>query len=138
MCLCWLLKSQDKKVWENEKTLKCYYEILNFVTHEKPKIRKCGQEAVRLVINSCNSTESTDIYKYVGSLTADYCLSLIKNADEDSQVTKGEKKSTANQIVLHILGLFKYIIHHFDLKQLKSIGECLFGLMISKDLVNFD
>lgn len=138
MCLCWLLKSQDDKVWKNDKTIKCYLQILSFITHDKPKVRKCGQEAVRLIINSFNSTESKDVYSYIGSITSDYCLTVIKTANEESEAAKANKmtkKSDANQTVLHVLTLFKYIIHHFDLKQLKSICECLFGLMITKDLV---
>lgn len=151
MCLCWLLKSQDKQIWDNDQTIKCYLTILNFVIHEKPKIRKCGQEAVRLIINSCNSNESAEIYKFVSSLTADYCLELITNTNEDSeeenetskQDTKASnenkekaKKNSYTQRVLHTLGLIKHIIHHFDIKHLKNIGECLLRLMTLKDLVN--
>ncbi|RNA27286.1 RRP12 isoform X2 [Brachionus plicatilis] len=138
MCLCWLLKSQDQSIWENDKTVKCYLQILSFVTHDKPKVRKCGQEAVRLIMNSVSSTQSKNVHRSIGSVTADYCLTVIKTANEESEAAKANKttkKSDANQTVLHILSLFKYTIHHFDLKQLKSIGECLFGLMISKDLM---
>lgn len=138
MCLCWLLKSQDQQVWQSDKTVKCYLQIMSFVTHEKPKIRKCGQEAVRLIINSFNSIESKDVYNYIGSITADYCLTVIKTANEESEAAKANKtnkKSDANQTVLYNLALLRYIIHHFDLKQLKAVGECLFGLMIAKDLV---
>ena len=38
MCLCWLLKSQDKQAWEKEFTISCYLTILNFIQHPKPKV----------------------------------------------------------------------------------------------------
>lgn len=38
MCLCWLLKSQDKQAWEKDFTIKCYLSILNYIQHSKPKV----------------------------------------------------------------------------------------------------
>ena len=38
MCLCWLLKSQDKKVWASEVTQNAYMLILSFIDHQKPKV----------------------------------------------------------------------------------------------------
>jgi hypothetical protein len=38
MCLCWLLKSQDRKVWQLEITQNAYMLILSFIDHQKPKV----------------------------------------------------------------------------------------------------
>lgn len=37
MCLCWLLKSQERKAWQAEGTQNAYMLILSFVDHQKPK-----------------------------------------------------------------------------------------------------
>lgn len=37
MCLCWLLKSQDNKVWKGQQTQNAYMLILSFVDHPKPR-----------------------------------------------------------------------------------------------------
>ena len=106
-------------------------------------------------MNSCNSAESTDLYEYVSSQTANHCLNLIINGEKDDKEEeedddeeekkknkKGEKKEAANkqaknssQTVLYTLTLLKHIIHHFQPNKLKSIGECLLRLMTLKDIV---
>jgi ribosomal RNA-processing protein 12 len=142
-CLCWILKSLGKQEWSNKSTIKCYIRILEYVQDERPKIRKCGQEAVRLILNSCASSIDEDAksnYETISSLTADYCLDLIMNdnreddKEDDSEIKKESVKSK-NQRILHILTLFKYTIHHYTVKKLKSIGECLLRLMTLKDVV---
>jgi ribosomal RNA-processing protein 12 len=40
MCLCWLLKSQDRRVWQAEETQNAYMFILSFIDHQKPKVRR--------------------------------------------------------------------------------------------------
>jgi hypothetical protein len=145
MCLCWLLKSQDQNAWEKDKTIECFYSILNFVYHSKPKIRKCGQEAVRLILNSFSSTTFSQTYEYISSMTADYCLKLITNqkSDEDDQdqnnnvkKTNYAKKVDQIQNILHALNLIRHVVHHFQVNDLKTIGECLLRLMTFRDIVN--
>jgi hypothetical protein len=38
MCLCWLLKCQDKPAWKLEETQNAYAIILSFIDHSKPKV----------------------------------------------------------------------------------------------------
>jgi len=44
MCLCWLLKSQEKPAWQSEATLQCFLHILSFIVHEKPKVFEQNRE----------------------------------------------------------------------------------------------
>lgn len=137
MCLCWLLKSQSSVVWGNDKTLACYHAMLNFVCHSKPKVRKCGQEAVRLVIKSFSSTSETAdtaAYDRITSITVSQCLKKISGNDaagNDEQTGSATHKDN----ILYILNLFKHITHHFQLKDLKQVGECLLRLITLKDPV---
>jgi ribosomal RNA-processing protein 12 len=133
MCLCWLLKSQDQSAWSKDKTLQCFYTILSFVNHSKPKIRKCGQEAIRLVINSFSTTTHTDTYEYITSATAEFCLQSISKDGESGSAEA--KKDEQRENIFHILNLIKYTVHHFHIKDLKRIGECLLRLMTLKDIV---
>jgi hypothetical protein len=175
MCLCWLLKSQEKAAWQNESTLQCFLHILSFIVHEKPKvierileeklicckfnlnlmnfkIRKCGQEAVRLILNSTcpNNSETSFVYEYASSTTADYCLKLLmnngeeedKNSDnenglENEQKQKKKGKKNADQTnILYTLALLKNVIFHFKTNKLKKLAECLLRLMTLKDVVS--
>ena len=131
MCLCWLLKSQDSGTWKEEATQNAYMLILSFVDSSKPKIRKCGQEAVRLILNSCCSNQSLE-FDHITSFTAEFCLQLILNGNKLKEDTKSDSN---HETILHALTLIKYIIHHFKAHSLKSIGECLFRLITLKDLV---
>ena len=168
MCLCWLLKSQDKNAWKLEKTRNAYMLILSFINNSKPKvmiinfnfyfsilklkfnllnqIRKCGQEAIRLILNSCSSTSSASLEE-ISSFTAEYCLDLIKNGNQltnhisNKPNNKDSKENITvdaqTQTILHTLSLIKQIVHFFKLNMLQSIGECLLRLMTLKDIVNF-
>jgi hypothetical protein len=122
------------------------------VQDDKPKIRKCGQEAVRLILNSCASSIDIDAkltYDLIASLTANYGLDLIMNDEKeeneeiDGNNNQKEKKDlkknnfkTKTQRILNALTLFKHTVHHFNAKKLKLIGECLLRLMTLKDIVN--
>lgn len=135
-------------------TVKCFIKILEHVQDDKPKIRKCGQEAVRLVLNSCASSIDADAkltYELITSLTADYGLDLIMNDEkeesEDTDSNNNQKNNkdlkknnlkTKNQRILYALTLFKHVVHHFSTKKLKTIGECLLRLMTLKDIVNIN
>ena len=97
-----------------------------------------------MILNSCNSAESADLYEYVSSQTANHCLNLIINGEkedkeeEDAEEKKNEAKKQAknsSQTILHTLTLLKHIIHHFQANKLKSVGECLLRLMTLKDIV---
>lgn len=44
-CLCFFLKSQEPGEW-TDSTSKMYSVLLEFATHQKPKVRKTAQEAV--------------------------------------------------------------------------------------------
>jgi len=116
------------------------------------KIRKCGQEAVRLILNSTcpKSNETSFVYEYASSTTADYCLKLLinngeeedKNSDnettqEDEQKQKKRGKKNANQNnILYTLALLKNVIFHFKTSKLKKLAECLLRFMTLKDVVS--
>ncbi len=137
--------------------------MLHFVKDDRPKVRKCGQEAVRLVLNSCASSIDSDAksnYVFISNLVADYCLQFIaqeaksepeydqdqestavgvdrnNNTNTKSEKTKNVSSKTKNQRVLHVLILFKYVIHHFGVHKIKAVGECLLRLMTLKDIVS--
>lgn len=117
------------------------------------KIRKCGQEAVRLILNSTcpNNNEPSFVYEYASSTTADYCLKLLmnngdeeedKNSDnendqEDEQKQKKRGKKNADQTnILYTLALLKNVVFHFKTNKLKKLAECLLRLMTLKDVVS--
>ena len=58
MCLCWLLKSQDKQAWEKDIAIKTYTRILNFVEHPKPKV------GVFNILNRKNAWLAVQFYDY--------------------------------------------------------------------------
>ena len=50
MCLCWLLKSQDKKVWKAESTQNSFMLILSFIDHPKPKVTNKNKFRLKLTV----------------------------------------------------------------------------------------
>ena len=138
MCLCWLLKSQDLNTWKSDSTRQVFFTIMKFIVHSKPKIRKCGQEAVRLIMSSCvSSTTNTEL----STLTADYCIKLIVDEGVSSGAAiaskvKDDKAVTSSDKILYTLTLLKHIVHHFIPASLKDVGECLLQLITLKDIVS--
>jgi hypothetical protein len=40
MCLCWILKEQDKQLWQQDLAKNTLFKILSFTNHPKPKVKK--------------------------------------------------------------------------------------------------
>ena len=73
MCLCWVLKEQDKHLWQEELAKNTLFKILSFTNHPKPKVRKAGQEAIKLILKCCSASS-------IPATAADYCLKMIENS----------------------------------------------------------
>lgn len=71
MCICWLIKEQETQVWQLKKTKETFNFLLEFIIHPKPKVRKCAQEAVKLIFKSCSSP-------IIETLINEYCLKSIE------------------------------------------------------------
>ena len=123
------------------------------------KIRKCGQEAVRMILTGSKSSDQTS-FDDISAFTAEYCIDLITNGNKfrsESEKTKDQqvssiasnnelktrtnkfhknKNSDSTQTILHTLTLLKHVVHHFQLHSLKSVGECLLRLITLNDIVN--
>lgn len=136
ICICWLLKCQDKKAWSDESTVRAYSKMLSFVTHPKPKIRRFAQQAVTLVLNSCSSrTGSSDVAAQVSSLTAEFCLKSLSGESAEENAGNNRNQVEFMKNALHLLTLLKHIVRHFQADSLKMTCEFLLRMISLKDLV---
>jgi hypothetical protein len=118
--------------------------MLEFLRHPKAKIRKCSQDAVKLIVASCSASNITN-------LTANYCLKTIEETGSKCQIGayrhfrpqltstilylfhSDNAENTAQ--IMHMLVFIKQIINEFSLNSLKSIFEYLFRLLAFNNIV---
>ena len=55
--------------------------------------------------------------------------------EKDANDERDSKDNQQLENILHTLNLIKHIVHHFQVKDLKTIGECLLRLITFKDVV---
>ena len=63
-------------MWQQDLAKNTLFKILSFTNHPKPKIRKSGQEAIRLILKTCSAS-------IIPSITADYCLKMIEDSGSE-------------------------------------------------------
>lgn len=119
-CLGYLLQVQDRAEWNNKSTQNMFQDILHFVTHSQPKIRKSARRTVYLVVTADGNRQHPS-----AKVAADYCIPELNSYS-------GGKLTTNN--ILHIFNLLNEIIMYFPAKQLKETCRTILEKM--NDLAN--
>lgn len=116
-CLCRLLSVQEGAVWSESSTITIYNGVLSFVVHNKPKVRKAAQEAVKVLLEKPPGDMT---HHPACGATAKFCVQQIEENGGSSQ---------GAATTLHIIGILKEILPCLPVQNVKTICECLLKLM---------
>lgn len=114
-CLSILLRHQDKSAWADSSTVRVMDSILSFVIDKRPKVRKAAHHAICAVLAS---TEQGTFHPNAGHV-AQFLIHLV-----EANLVSSDVKP-----VLHIMILFKEILHSFPKKEAKSSCEEILKVM---------
>ncbi|XP_063628336.1 RRP12-like protein [Cydia splendana] len=125
-CLSVLLRAQEYASWSNSSTMRVFDNVLAFVLHSKPKVRKAGQHAVTAILRgSCfmipTDDDQTKVPKVhpASNRVAEFCLSQIQ----------AEALLSGHRTVLHTLTMLRDVLPVFSKEYIKSVCESILSLM---------
>ncbi|XP_073947995.1 RRP12-like protein [Choristoneura fumiferana] len=125
-CLSVLLRAQEYAAWSDSSTSRVFDNVLAFVLHSKPKVRKAAQHAVTAILRgSCfmipAEDDSTKVPKVhpASNRVAEFCLSQIK----------AEALLSGHRTVLHTLTMLRDVLPVFSKEYIKSVCESILSLM---------
>lgn len=129
-----LLRAQEYSSWSVGLTLKMFNQVLSFVIHTKPNIRKAAQRAIESIIHgSCFMTgnvqtenqsapENVQIsYHPAGTYLAKFCVEQFKI----------ESLTKSQTVILHVIELLKKTLNGLKNKDIKEICEHLLAILIT-------
>lgn len=143
-CISSVLRAQEYNDWSSPQTLKLFNQVLTFVIHTKPKLRKEAQHAVAAIIHGCcfmaprksvdglnniedpltNSAKIT--YHPAGTFVAKFCIEQFKP----------ENLNKSETVVLHTLALLKDTLNGLKGADIKIVCEQLMSILaVSKVIV---
>lgn len=130
-----LLRAQDYASWSATLTLKLFNQVLSYVTHTKPNIRKAAQHAIESMIhgscfmtanNSCdqsNAQNSLEIaqptFHPAGTYVAKFCIEQFKV----------ENLTKSQTVLLYTIELMKKTLNGLKNDDIKEICEYLLSVM---------
>lgn len=133
-CISVLLRAQEFMSWSANLTLKMFNQILPFVIHTKPSIRKAAQRAIESIIRgSCFMTTpvqtegqpvqdgSQILCHPAGAYLAKFCIEQFKI----------ENLTKSQTVVLHVIELLKKTLSGMKNKDIKEICEYLLSIMVT-------
>lgn len=135
-CISVLLKAQEFVSWSAGLTLKMFNQILSFVIHTKPGIRKSAQRAIESIIHgSCfmitaaqtahleqlNDESLQILFHPAGTYVARFCM-------EQFNV---ENLTKSQNVVLYTIELLKKTLSRFKNEDIKEICEYLLSIMVT-------
>lgn len=142
-----MLRAQEYSDWSAPLSLKLFNQVLSFVTHTKPKIRKAAQHAIASIIHGCcfmapqkslNDEESDEtiskltvennnkvLYHPAGSFVAKFCIEQFK----------AENITKSQTIVLHTLALLRDTLNGLRGDDIKDICENLLSIMTASKVM---
>lgn len=129
-----LLRAQEYSSWSAGLTLKMFNQVLSFVIHTKPNIRKAAQRAIESIIHgSCfmngnvqteNQSVPEDVqisYHPAGTYLAKFCVEQFKT----------ESLTKSQTVILHVIELLKKTLNGLKNKDIKEICEHLLAILIT-------
>lgn len=126
-----LLRAQDYASWSAGLTLILFNQMLSYVVHNKPNIRKAAQRAVISTIHgSCfmstlvqddQEDSSRILFHPAGSYVAKFCIEQFKV----------ENLSKSQNIVLYVIELLKKTLNGLKNDNIKEICEYLLSIMVT-------
>lgn len=129
-----LLRAQEYSSWSVGLTLKMFNQVLSFVIHTKPNIRKAAQRAIESIIHgSCfmngnvqtenqSAPENVQIsYHPAGTYLAKFCVEQFKI----------ESLTKSQTVILHVIELLKKTLNGLKNKDIKEICEHLLAILIT-------
>lgn len=129
-----LLRAQEYVSWSAGLTLKLFNQVLSFVIHTKPRVRKAAQRAIESTIHgSCfmvakhskDDEEMTEAPKAqfhpAGTYVAKFCIEQFKV----------ENVSKTQTVVLYAIELIKKTLGNLKNDDIKEICEYLLSIMVT-------
>lgn len=126
-----LLRAQEYISWTAGLTLKLFNNVLSFVIHTKPNVRKAAQKAIESIIHGCCFV-SNDVdgqpkitIHPAGTFVAKFCVEHFK----PENITKSQN------VVLHAIELLKKTLSMLKNDDIKEICEHLLSIMITSKVI---
>lgn len=129
-----LLRAQEYASWSAGLTLKLFNQVLSYVIHTKPSIRKAAQRAIESIIHgSCFMTTNIQLEEQLaegssqipfhpaGTYLAKFCIDQFKT----------ENLIKSQSIILHVIELLKKTLNSLKNKHIKEICEYLLSIMVT-------
>lgn len=134
-CISVLLRAQEYASWSASLTLKLFNQVLSYVTHTKPNVRKAAQRAIESIIHgSCfmvasNSTdEQTETaqptFHPAGTFVAKFCIEQFKV----------ENLTKSQTVILYTIELMKKTLNGLKNADIKEICEYLLSVMATSKI----
>lgn len=135
-CISVLLRAQEYASWSAGLTLKLFNQVLSYVTHTKPNIRKAAQRAIESVIHgSCfmrpsiqteqdaeHVTETSKVsFHPAGTYVAKFCIEQFKL----------ENLTKSQTVILYTIELMKKTLHGLKNDDIKEMCEYLLSIMVT-------
>lgn len=141
-----MLRAQEYHDWNSPQILKLFNQILSFVIHTKPKLRKEAQHAIASIIHGCcfmaprkkadtidgdamnveSANESSKItYHPAGTFVARFCIDQCKP----------ENLNKSETVVLHTLALLKDTLNGLKSADIKNVCEQLLSIMAASKVI---
>lgn len=132
-----LLRAQDHASWSAGLTLKLFNQILSFVIHTKPSIRKAAHRAIESTIHgSCFMVTKSSIddeemqeidrpqYHPAGNYVTKFCI----------QQFNVENVTKSQTVVLYVIELIRKTISRLRNKDIKEICEYLLSIIATSNV----
>ncbi|XP_031623691.1 RRP12-like protein [Contarinia nasturtii] len=130
-CISVLLRAQDYASWSAGLTLKLFNQVLSFIIHTKPRIRKAAQRAIESIIHGCcfmsatiqpDQKESSQIVTHpAGTHVTKFCVEQFKV----------ENLTKSQNVVLYTIELLKKILNGLKNEDIKEICEYILSIMVT-------
>ncbi|XP_060581938.1 RRP12-like protein [Ruditapes philippinarum] len=119
--LAFVLRSQERAVWNNSSTQQIYKGLLTFISHKKPKIRRTAQQGVCIVLKGSlfMLQDNAPSHHPAAAMTAKHCIQVI-----EATGGMGEAIDT-----LHTLSLLKQVLPVFPQNSVKTVCETILKVM---------
>ncbi|XP_045190399.2 RRP12-like protein [Mercenaria mercenaria] len=119
--LSFLLRSQERAIWNNSSTQQIYKGLLTFITHKKPKIRRTAQQGVCIVLKGSlfMLQDGAPTHHPAAAMTAKHCIQII-----EATGGMGEAVDT-----LHTLSLLRQILPVCAQHSVKTACETVLKVM---------
>lgn len=131
-CISVLLRAQEYASWSAGLTLKMFNQVLSFVIHTKPSIRKAAQRAVESIIHGSSfmiasaqpelEQENVPIqFHPAGTYLSKFCIEQFKI----------ENLTKSQTVILHVIELLKKTLNGLKIDDIKEICEYLLSIMVT-------